>query len=362
MPSCAHHRRSRCPSRPPTSPQWLLERLQLPEPLAQRAREHVDEPVAFEDLLKQHFLSNPPFEELPDPWTLHPASRSTDLDIARAFERGILWLDPSPPAEFTLPIDWARSDLGRSCLSQLHSLRFLPPLMDSYREHPDERLFETIESIRLDWLYRNPRTKPAHTRAWNEGSVSLRVGTLLELLNFYKKTGGPRDGSLIYLLGSIYEHARYLARQETYAVPSDYAVRQAWSLIAISCAIPEFADSSAWRQSAMEQLQAQVRDGFSSEGVWLQYSPAYQEYVALLLDQIIDTLLRSDGYTGDLLWAGEIRGRSESYLAHALTPEGKYPPVGDSAEISLVFTLHAEDAELTYAASSGAVGGPPEDL
>jgi len=339
------------PARVP--PSWLLGRLELPEPFSSRAAAAGDDREAFEAVLRSYFLARPGLNGLPD-----PGLQRTLED----YRQGILHLSPNPPVPFVLPLDWGTEGLGANFLSQLHSLRFLPPLMDAVRTSGDPELFRVVEAVWLDWTAKNPPGAPMHARAWHEGSVARRIRVLLDLLNLYKDTGGPRSASLALLLSSLCQHAEFLASDDHYETGSNHGLRQDWGLLAAALAVPEFRRSGEWTAIALTRMrEKQVGIGFSEEGVSREHSPAYHAYVVRMINHV-GSLLRRNGYAGDLSWIDDLNRRSHRYLTHVLTPAGRFPPVGDSSETELGRSSARADPALMYAATSGARGRAPEAL
>lgn len=334
---------------------WLYEKLQLPEPYARQAKLALDDTKKFEKVLRDYFLSRPVLKGL-----LLEAPAST----VEQYKKGILELNPNPPVPFKLPMDWERKDLGANFLSQLHSLRYLPALMEGYKRNNDIELFQAVERVFLDWIRRNPYTSPMHPRAWHEGAVAARIRVLLHFLNFYKSTGGPQEASLTLLLSSIYQHAQFLTKDETYKSGGNHGLRQDWGLLAATLAVPEFKHSLRWQELALTRMKnKQINITFSPEGVYLEHSPAYHEYTVFMIKEIT-TLLQENGLQNEFVKFEELIKKSDRYLTHVLTPLGKFPPVGDSDEVELSYELESivNDQYLKYSSTSGNAGIPPKEL
>lgn len=193
--------------------------------------------------------------------------------------------------------------------------------------------------------------------------MARRIRVLLHLLNFYKETGGPQEGSLTLLLSSIYQHAQFLTQDKVYKLGGNHGLRQDWGVLAAVFAIPEFRHSPKWQELALSRMmEKQIDISFSSEGVYLEHSPGYHYYTILMIKDIV-SLLKANGYQKDLSWVETLFRRSNYYLTHVLTPLGKFPPVGDSSEHGLERNkMQINDPGLIYAATSGREGDVPEDL
>lgn len=79
-----------------------------------------------------------------------------------------------------------------------------------------------------------------------------------------------------------------------------------------------------------------------------------------MLESIFD-LLHSNGVPEDVSYWREVQRKSQHYLAHVLTPLGRFPPVGDSEELELAQEL-AQTPEVRYTVSLGKEGTPPSTL
>lgn len=339
------------------SESWLLSHLEFPGEEQARAMEASADPEAFDRFLCEYFATKTDLEGLPIGF-LTSVPETIDL-----YHQGLLAIRASEPIPFELPLDWSRTDLGITFQAELHSWRILTSFLLAYQETGDRKYLEVLESIADDWIEKNPFDAPSHPRAWHEGAMAKRLLVLLNLFNHYKDAG-PEGSSLRLrtILALIIQHAEYFAWGGDYRPAGNHGIRQDVALIAAAMAIPEAVRSSVWMQTAAERLRVeQVERGFSDDYVWLEASPAYHDYAIRVLDDLLR--LEAANHTDiDLGFVHEVVEGSGAYLAYVLTPEGLFPPVGDSTERDTNMTRGGGSPEVRYAVSRSEEGSPPADL
>lgn len=338
-----------------TTPAWLLERLQLPEPERSAAAAATNDPGAFERIIARFLQARPPLAGFPRKRVVNSA------DTIANYHAGVLKLDKNPPAPFTVAPRWNQEDLGAYYLNELHSLRFLSNFADEFVSTGRVEYFKVYDSVIADWLRHNPYAKPAHRRAWSEGTVSKRLMVLLYLMDKTRSVSVPRQVSLPVLLAMIHQHAEYLISDRTYRAKGNHGMRQDQALLCAAFVAPYFKRAGYWRKTALRRLRTlQIEPGFSKEGVWKEPSPMYHQYVMIMLESIFD-LLDSYGMPEDVSYWREVQRESQHYLAHVLTPLGRFPPVGDSEELELVQEL-VQIPEVRYTVTLGKEGTPSSTL
>ena len=241
-------------------------------------------------------------------------------------------------------------------MAELHSWRYLTPLIQEYARSGDEQLREAVVDVILDWNRTNPPPAGAHVRAWHDGAVVKRTGVLLEILNAYRtREPSPRLG-VAGLMALIHQHACALASPSRYTGAGNHGFRQDMCLYFVAQGLPCFPESPKWRKLAFRRLQKQVQTAFSDQGVWRENSPGYHYYMMRLTGDLTH-FMRANNVALPK-WLGRHVLLAQQFLAHVITLDAKLPPVGDSAAGSIPERV-AEHPSLRYAASGGKEGEPP---
>lgn len=339
-----------------TSPSWLLERLRLPKPFGSEAAKVHADPAAFERIIAAFLRSRPPLLGFPHRMVLNNSKTIANYQV------GLLQLGINSAVPFTLTPRWDQEELGANHLNQLHSLRFLSNFANEYHATGKEKYFDIIDRVLSDWLEHNPYNSPAHPQAWRRGTVDIRLPVLAYLLDRTGSVNLPRRVPLCVLLTMVHQHAELLLSDGIYVPNNNHGIRQDQALITAALVAPYFKRSAEWMRTALTRLRTQqIETGFSREGVWKEHSPAYHHYVMNTLLNGISRLVEKNGLLADAAFLQGLRAKSQRYLAHVLTPLGRFPPVGDSDEGTLSESL-AETPELLYTLTGGAKGSPPETL
>jgi len=333
---------------------WLRDRLALPDELDAQLQSADDEraPEALA-AIDQWLLGLPRTRGLPYDFIAY------DFD-PDAHARGVFSVrGVEVPLE--TPIAWSQPDRGRTFHAELHSWRYLPPLLERARTVGDSEMRSAAEAILVDWIRQNPYPGGAHLRAWHEGAVVKRLIVLVYLLD-YARVAGPSEQVPPHALAALlWQHAHHLVDEDVY-LPSNHGLRQDLALLAASVGSSPFQSAPDWRRLALQRLEEeQIRRGFSPEGVRLEHSPGYHQYVAILVEDVI-RLLKANDVPEELSWLDRWRDQSNRYLAHVLTPSGEFPPVGDTDLRDPASRMPIQGPEMRFTVSRGLEGTPPGEL
>lgn len=290
--------------------------------------------------------------------------------LARFRDHRELLIRRYPPVPWEAPFDWhrPRPEVDETYFAELHSWRFMTQLLRAYRDNGDPELLAAVELAAEDWIRQNPYPRGAHRRAWHEGAVIKRTLVLINWLDTLAARPAPEAERFAphQVLALLAQHVEYLLIPSTYTGIGNHGMRQDVVLIVASFALPDALlghparDAETWRQMALDRLETiQIGQGFTATGIWREHSPVYHRYVINILSLARDALVDNGAPVPERL--NEIVGNWELYLAHVLTPAGRYPPVGDTLEQRMPLHL-IETPELTYTASGGKRGTAPEEL
>jgi hypothetical protein len=332
---------------------WFLDRL---DPQSAAARSMLAAPDAEAALaaLDRHLLAGR-VEAVP----LDFISHGRALDHYRADRTARI--RRYPPRSLVPPIDW-RSGPDQTFLAELHSWRYLTPLLEEYRRHGDAELLAAAEAVVRDWWRDNGSRAGAPARAWHEGSVVKRTIVLVNWLQVLAErpvaatTLPPHE--VAWLLD---RHVQILLAPGQYRGPGNHEIRQDLALVLASLALRHLSAAAGWRELALQRLvDVQIARGFSREGVWLEHSPAYHGYVLFLLLRLHEVLAMNGVAVPEPLV--ELFAASDRYLAAIVTPAGLYPPLGDSAEQLPPAALVDRSPSAAFPAGRGARGSPAATL
>jgi len=212
---------------------------------------------------------------------------------------GELWLKTGlPPSWFVSALDGAYVDPDRPWTSMgfydrdygdlkfiLEPSRFLfvGELARAYLLTGDERYPSVFWNAVEDWADHNP---PATGPLWICGQESaLRiVSWCLGWMAFRKASSTTLDRQA-KLLSMTAAHGWRIEQTRMYAKSqrSNHIISEAAGLLTAALVFPELRWSSAWKQSAINELRRAVQDQFSPDGTYAQQSLNYQRMSLQLL-------------------------------------------------------------------------------
>ncbi|GAA3441671.1 heparinase II/III-family protein [Planomonospora venezuelensis] len=240
-----------------------------------------------------------------------PAVRAAEVLRGRVAFAGL------PPVDLgTGKIDWRLDPhRSRSWALNLHALRWMGSLVVEYERAGDGEFLDRAAAIAEDWVRGNPRGGTGVSPwAWAEHPVALR-GPALVCLSAHVRTA--------WLRRSLAEHGEVLADPALYRQGHNHGLDQDIALLAIGRRL----DHRAWQELAVRRMTASARLAVDAQGVLHEQAPRYGVYVHRRLGVALETIERCGLAVPPELAA---RRRSlESYVAHAVQPDGRLVPIGD---------------------------------
>jgi hypothetical protein len=257
-----------------------------------------------------------------------PSPTSADLnglDVAEveAARTGEFEVFGPEPTTLKVPIDWTRDPLGAHRYREnLQKLRFLAPLLASYRDTGNTQDLKQALSIALDWVARNPRGAPrTPVEAWSDKVVGDRVPFLAYLLRATacENVGSPADRR--GLLDTLEKHGRALASSPLYT-PDNHGLFVDLGLVRLANFLPFLEPAEQWRALARERFERTLR-GRLDDGIWLEHSSAYQFLAIRALERMIAAY-------GDDPELDELLAQMRSAAGWFVKPDGEMTQFGDS--------------------------------
>ena len=204
------------------------------------------------------------------------------------------------PVRLVPPIDWTKDPLAsRRYRQNLHKLRFLEPLLASWRDTGNRDDLARALAIAADWVRANP--DPARSRpveAWSDKVTGDRVPYLTYTLRAASCEGLASASQERRLLQGMALHGQVLADPRRY-VPDNHGLFVDLGLTRLVAELPFLAGAERWGGLARDRFVRTLR-GRLSEGVWLEHSPAYQ-LLAIRAVERMHGELGGDAELGDLL-------------------------------------------------------------
>jgi hypothetical protein len=213
---------------------------------------------------------------------------------------------------------------------------------------------EIIASIVNQWMEKNLEHPKVHPRSWYEGTVTKRVSTLVNLLNYIRRHGEIPGLDTDLIIKALVLHSEYLLLDNVY-VTGNHGVRQDIALLAIASAIPQLKKRDLMISTALTRTNQTAEKFFSADGIWREHAPGYISYVVWLLKSLEEQIVTSGADARKFLILKHIDS-SLDYLVNIVAPDGTIPLVGRSP------ATHAEGSKEIELATQGKWPFPEKTL
>ena len=333
-----------CADPTPTQPTPTPTESPTPTPLTNLG------PAAVCDILTRDDLS--PYEQLITP--------SGDPD--EYMEVG-LPIEGGPPFRLDPPIDWEYlASENRSWNYQLNAWQPLHSVLTAHDRTSQPRYLSFSLALASDWIDKNPySTAQAEAEAeiedfgWYDMAVGLRVYQIAYMIDAGCRDSSVASDTLQSLWTSLLDHFDYLSNDENIVFHTNHGLYQASGQFAAATRFSDFSTISEHRLQAVERLERIIDLQFSPEGVHLEHSPGYQNFVAQLIAGIAPL-----GLLTEFPSLADRMERYEDALAWMILPNRRLANLGDTdyRDLSKENVVVTQSPLLDYAVSGGARGKP----
>lgn len=232
-------------------------------------------------------------------------------------------------------VDWDANPYGYIEWSiRIHGFSYFKPLELAWVKTRDPKYARGIEAILCDWMRKTPM--PFGVRAgglaWGHSLiVSMRAfNTLVDAFTVLCDCQDTEDRTILDLLKSIYEHAVYLLKFESFP-PSNKTISEGRALLAVACSFPEFREAEAWYEDASRRLMDDMNIQVMPDGASYELTPGYQMAIA---SWFLDAFKVAGKFGRSLdpeLEAGI--GRMYDWCVSISRPDFSHPSVSDAGSL-----------------------------
>lgn len=278
---------------------------------------------------------------------------------------GTFALGDFEPVSLGAELTWGEDPLeDRRWLWLLHGWSFAPALLAAgwFADAPDLRAQRRLLDLALDWSRKNHGASAPSSMSWHDHATGLRLEQLLRIWEAARREGALEAAEVQEVVQMVVSHCAMLSRDDFYTAGTNHGYDQMIALLSASQVFAELEGAPQWRDLALERLTAEVRGGFTSEGVHTENSPGYH---ASMLNRLVvlQRLLQAYGLELDFAF-DEVLDSGLRFLAEVTRPDGRMPIIGDTQArpISPSFRKCTDyGAHLVYMfVQSGGVRGRPE--
>ena len=204
------------------------------------------------------------------PAAIHCAPQQTAADVVRHY----LSFSPAACRQYGMKIDWNQPATG----SIIDCFYWYLPLVRAYMENPKESYRQALgDLVSQYYTARNQRhfPSPHYHPVYSALSGSVKLRHILTAYVALAARGGldaPATESFLKLALGI---ARALYRRETDFVLSNQIITNAEGFGMFAALFPEFSESAALRERALQRILRNVEEGFLPDGGYYERSFDY---------------------------------------------------------------------------------------
>jgi len=243
----------------------------------------------------------------------------------------------------------------------------------AYAGTKDEKYAREFVAELRSWIAAMPVHVGAH---WVEGpfddagksplslDAGIRMGqTWFPAFYYFLHSPSFSDSDLVAMLQSFRDHALYLMDPQHFKAGSNWGAMEANGLLHIGCMLPEFRESAAWRDTAIERLHSELDNQVYADGAQMELTPGYHGVTLGNMLGAVEVARRCevplpDDFTDKL-------ERMFDYYARIADPAGRTPPLNDSGAsgvggwLQKGLALFPSRADWRYLLTDGKEGTPP---
>jgi hypothetical protein len=234
---------------------------------------------------------------------------------------------------------------------ELNRHQYFLTLGRAYLHTGDESFARTFVEHLERWMDQNP---PKLGVNWASSlEVAFRAISWLWALHFFRDSAALTPQLFLRALKYLYVHARHLETYlSTYSSPNTHLTGEALGLFYLGTLLPEFRESSRWRNLGEHILMGELARHVRPDGVYFEQSSYYQRYTADFYTHFY-ILSRDNGQP----IAPELEMKLKALLDHLMyitRPDGTTPFYGDDDGGRLVTLDERGSDDFRAAFSTGA--------
>lgn len=258
-------------------------------------------------------------------WRLLPKSSGSRLvEGAEALRQGATLLAGATRLNIGTPLDWnAVSLLKRSDQRMAHMHAFVGDAVGAYERSSDPSILETVLHCVTVWS--DCHSWPSHSRtmAYHDETTARRVAYWTALVVAIRASRAAYD--ITALLTRLDEEVRILSATSFHAGVNKHGMFQDLALLYYAALLgPE----SLSVDLPLDRLVKYFEWSVAPDGVHKEHSPEYNYLIARNISAHLGFFRTFSSEIANRVEL--ILGRMARFAAQIVTPEGRYPPLGDT--------------------------------
>jgi hypothetical protein len=326
--------------------------------------------LARKELFK-HFQARSPLDPSKYPLVGGYSSRTESLKSAESLLAFKFEFPGNEPVQLPINLSWSENPFQDITWTwSLHSMRYLSALIESYKITGEVKYLKRAEDLILGWIRNNSSYifNPPSEFSWGDHSTAIRINVWQSFWELWIVSSLSDEFKMEKILRSILGHAERLSDPKFYTFNHNHGIAQDIALISISSGFPEFKKSDEWLSLSVSRLKEQIDFAVSPDGIHLEHSPDYQLFTLTYLSELFEMASNRNITELNNTDFEEIILKMARFAAYLIQPDGRLPPLGDTAWSSPLGTDHGvlfkyakKDPFLLYMLTRGREGEPVPD-
>jgi hypothetical protein len=261
-------------------------------------------------------------------------------------------------------IDWLyrgnRDDKEWAWMLNRHEV--FPMLAHAWQVSDNPAYRDKLNALWVDWILSNPYpNRIAFSPPWRALEVARRL--LLAWLPLSSEGSTMEPETRLLLFASLLDHGDALAEHASWW-GGNHLITEKIALLALATTWPEFAQSAAWAQHAIEEVTTQLLAQSYPDGSYKELSNHYQRVVLVNTQRFLQLLAHLDPDYRQRPVTRHIESMWD-FFARSMRPDGTGPLNNASdLENNATFVLEAarffDREDWHFMATGGREGLPPE--
>lgn len=278
-------------------------------------------------------------------------------------QEGIFRISGFTPAKVDLLADWRANPFGRrSWQWGTAAFNFLPWIVAYHSNSLDDAAIEYALRLIRSWRKASRKELVGYEFLNHDHATAVRCENVM-LFVAYLDLNGLRREDIGMLVEFVDELATQLEADSFYSKHTNHGLEQARILAMAADFLPARNASERRWTLAVSRLMDELDFAFTPDGVHVENSPAYHQYVCDAFLKIAE-VLPAERITPLLQTMDRILPKAMGFLAHVIRPDAKFPIIGDTGAKWAVnpFQRYSDSEEfqwIEHVASRRERGRPP---
>lgn len=278
------------------------------------------------------------------------------------FLTGVYRIGYHASVELPLQLTWKENPLDApNWQFNFHALDILRSVNEAYAVTGDRKYIDAGRRLIESYMDNNMDSdKVPSIYSWYDHSVAYRTIHCIDFWRNWLGLGVEDIRFAAMFLDFIWRHGKYLESKSYYSHKTNHGMFQNIALLRLSLAFPEFRQAGEWKSLAVDRMNRQIMDNFTTEMLHREYSPAYHILTARIVGRFLTDCRNDPGLELPTEFVDSI-DRIISNIPYLFHPGGGLSMIGDSnfsraEELYSYFDIRAPF--LDYVSTFGRKGRP----